>query len=230
MGSPEHEVDRGDYERQHSVSMSSFKMLKIPVTFAMYDVFCGETGKDKPADQCWGRDKRPVINVSYWDAVDFALWISQQTGWQCRLPTEAQWEYACRAGKQSPFSTGENISTEQANYNGIYPYKNGTKGYFWGKTSPVAHYGSKPWGFYDPNPWGLYDMHGNVWEWCASEFDEGYSGLEQKDATEDRSNLSRRVVRGGDWNYSANGLRSAARCRCSPVFRNYFTGFRLIRI
>ncbi|TVR59242.1 MAG: hypothetical protein EA420_16295 [Candidatus Competibacteraceae bacterium] len=223
MGSPESEEGRDSDERPHRVRVAAFQMLRTPVTFAMYDAFCAATGREPPKDQGWGRADRPVINVSYWDAVDYADWLSGATGWRCRLPTEAEWEYACRAGTTTPFWTGNALTTKQANYNGsVVPYGGAPQGLYREKTTPVR--------LFPANPWGLHDMHGNVWEWCASEYDPGYAGLEQGDASGDRHNHSFRVLRGGSWNLNARSLRCAQRNWFYPVYRILLRGFRLARI
>lgn len=153
MGSPANEPGRQGDEDQTQITISPFKMSKYEITFAQYDLFCEETGKAKPKDNTWGRENRPVINVNWVDANAFAKWLG------CRLPTEAEWEYACKAGSDTPFNTGNNLTTNQANYDGNYPYNGNATGSYRQKTSPV--------GSFAPNAWGLYDMHGNVWEWCS---------------------------------------------------------------
>ena len=221
MGSPEDEEGRRADERQHRVQVAAFQMLKTPVTFVMFDVFCGATGREQPKDQGWGRADRPVIWVSYWDAVDYAAWLSMQTGWTCRLPTEAEWEYACRAGSVTPFWTGATISPDQANYNGNYPYGRGPKGIYRDKTTPVDQF--------PPNPWGLKDMHGNVWEWCASKYDATYVGLERQDASRGRLSQDARALRGGSWSDLPAWVRSAFRNWSAPTNRFGNAGFRLAR-
>jgi len=204
MGSPANEPERDDNERKHMVTLSAFKMSKYAVTFEQYDAFCDEMGFQKPGDEGWGRGKRPVINVNWEDANNFALWMG------CRLPTEAEWEYACRAGTTTAFNTGNSLSKSQANYGGS-------------KTTPV--------GSYPPNAWGLYDMHGNVWEWCNDWLDD-YSTSAQtnpkgpSEASKDYG--SRRVSRGGSWNYDARHCRSASRRSNHPDDSYGNLGFRLV--
>jgi formylglycine-generating enzyme required for sulfatase activity len=223
MGSPPEEQERLEHEQQHPIQVNSFEMLKIPVTFAMYDAYCEIRDLNKPKDEGWGRGTRPVINVAYWNVVQYCLWLKKQTGWQIRLPTEAEWEYACRAGTTTPFWTGETITPKQANFDGSYPafYSGGIKGVRRGMTTPV--------GEFPPNPWGLHDMHGNVWEWCSSEFDENYSGMEQLNACHRPENQNPRVVRGGSWYNVASVLRSASRNKLSPKLHFLKVGFRLVR-
>jgi len=197
---------------QHQVTLSGFKMSKYAVTFAQYDAFCEATGRSKPSDDGWGRGNRPVINVSWNDATDFAQWMG------CRLPTEAEWEYACRAGTSTPFNTGDCLSTAQANYNGNFPYSNCIKGSYFERTQPV--------GSYAPNAWGLFDMHGNVWEWC-SDWYGSYSSFHQTNPTGPASG-SNRVLRGGSWNYLGTACRSAYRINFEPSTRFNGSGFRLV--
>jgi len=206
MGSPISEVNRGDNETQHKVTLSSFKMSKYEVTFEQYDTYCNATGHKKPVDEGWGRGNRPVINVSWEDATAFAEWM------ECRLPTEAEWEYAARAGTTTPFNTGNNLTTSQANYDGNYPYNNSEK------TLPV--------GSFAPNARGLYDMHGNVWEWCSDWYGD-YSTSAQTNPKGESSG-SIRVLRGGSWRNDASYCRTANRNRSTPGFRRNDVGFRLV--
>ena len=212
MGSPTSEVDRSSDETQHQVTLSAFKMSKYEVTFEQYDLFCEATGRSKPDDGGWGRGNRPVINVSWYDASAFAEWMG------CRLPTEAEWEYAARAGTTTPFSTGNNLTTSQANYHGYYPYNNNAEGEYRRKTLPVGSFAA--------NAYGLFDMHGNVWEWC-SDWYGAYSASAQTNP-KGASSGSYRVLRGGSWYSYARFCRSAYRDSYTPDFRLINLGFRLV--
>ena len=212
MGSPENEFGRETGEIQHSVTLSAFRMSKFEITFDQYDMFCDATGRNKPDDSGWGRGSRPVINITWADAVAFAEWMN------CRLPTEAEWEYACRAGTTTPFNTGENILTSDANYDGTYPYHNFKKGELRGKTLPV--------GSFQPNAWGLYDMHGNVWEWCQ-DWLEKYS-LDPQTNPKGPSHGNLHIGRGGSWKNMAQRCRSAYRYGRSPTHKSNVLGFRLV--
>jgi len=214
MGSPVSEKDRESDETQHQVTLSAFRMSKYEVTFEQYDAFCVATGRSKPSDEGWGRGKRPVINVSWDDAKAFADWIG------CRLPTEAEWEYAARAGTTTPFNTGNCLRTEQANYDGNNPYSTCSKGEYRQKTMPVGSFAA--------NTWGLHDMHGNVWEWC-SDWYGAYPSAAQTNPKGPAS-ASSRVIRGGSWGNDANYCRSARRISRAPGRRNDFIGFRLVSL
>ena len=224
MGSPEDEAERSSDERQHEVEIAQpFALGQYPVTFEEYDRFCAATGRNKPNDQGWGRGRRPVINVDWHDALAYCAWLSDQTGQTYRLPTEAEWEYACRAGTTTPFYFGDTLNTDQANYHGNYTYGAGRKGEYRKHTTPV--------GQFPANAWELYDMHGNVWEWIGSVFDADYGGAEQRsaDTSESGDRVVRRVVRGGSWNFGPLRLRSAFRFWNTPDNRIYGLGFRISR-
>ena len=149
MGSPVTEPDRKDDEIQHKVTLSAFKMSKYCITYSQYDMFCEATGREKPRGS--ERGNLPVTQVTWYDAVAFAEWMG------CRLPTEAEWEYAARANTTTPFYTGNCLTSEQANFNGKEPYTNCLKSENRKKPLPV--------GSFPPNAFGLYDMHGNIWQW-----------------------------------------------------------------
>ena len=169
-------------------------------------------------------DHYPVVGVSWDDAVAYGEWLSKKTGRKFRLPTEAEWEYACRAGEKTPFNTGENLTTDQANYDGNYPYNGNAKGEYRQKTVAVESF--------EPNKWGLYNMHGNVWEWCSDWFGGKYydeckaSGTVTNPAGP--STGSDRVLRGGGWGSNAGRCRSATRDWSSPGLRSDLVGFRLV--
>jgi sulfatase modifying factor 1 len=229
MGSPKDEKERDpDEGPQHKVSFAQlFYLGTHEVTFDEYDVFAFLIKHDggcadcheviRPSDNGWGRGKLPVINVSWEDAQCYAEWLYHKTGKHYRLPTEAEWEYACRAGTTTPFSFGDNITPEQVNYNGNYPYAGGVKGLYREKTVPVK---SLP-----ANPWGLYEMHGNVWEWCA----DWYGDYTPEAVVDPAGPLegSFRVLRGGSWYSRAGYARSAYRGRYIPAGHIVDYGFRL---
>ncbi len=220
MGSPVHENGRYSIERQHEVVVQDFILGQYAVTFAQYDQFVKATGWRKPNDNQWGRELRPVIDVSWHDALAYAAWLSEQTGHCYRLPTEAEWEYACRAGAKTAFSSGDFINTEQANFNGSLDYGDVAEpGQYRKQTVEV--------GSFPANHYGLYDMHGNVWEWTASVYSENYNGEELSGAQ--MSQDSYRMLRGGSWVNTKRSLRCASRIRRDANDRADFIGFRLAR-
>jgi formylglycine-generating enzyme required for sulfatase activity len=223
MGSPETEEGRSpDEGPQHEVTFGQpFALGKYPVTFQEYDQFCAQTGREKPPDQRWGRGRRPVINVSWEDAQAYCAWLSAQTEHPYRLPSEAEWEYACRARTTTPFWTGETISTEQANYDGNFTYGSGRKGLYRKQTTPVDTF--------EANRWGLHDMHGNVGEWCEDCWHDSYKGAPQDGSAWLQGNCSGRVVRGGSWDDRPWLLRSAYRNGVGPGRRYINLGFRVSR-
>jgi formylglycine-generating enzyme required for sulfatase activity len=228
-------------ETVHSVTLGAFQIGAYEVTFEEYDAFCTATKREKPADEGWGRGKRPVINVSWEDVVAYCNWRSKQEGleevykingsrisanWQAngyRLPTEAEWEYAARAGgKKVRFGNGRDIADpKEINFNASAGYK---KPY-----SVVGEYRRKtlPVGSFAPNALGLYDMSGNVWEWCWDWYDS-YSTSAQTNPKGPNTG-SVRVLRGGSWYFYPQGCRVAYRYYLTPGYRNVLIGFRLSR-
>ena len=257
MGSPETEVERSTDETQHQVKVSDFYMGKYEVTVGEFKRFIAESGYKTDAEKAgdsyvWNGSKavltkgvnwrygvsgrvrpkseenHPVVHVSWNDAVEYCRWLSEKTGKWYRLPTEAEWEYACRAGSRTPFNKGGNITTSQANYDGNYPYNNNRRGQYRAKTVAVDTF--------TPNAWGLYNMHGNVWEWCDDVYgDKYYDECKSKGLVENPDGPppeagSGRVLRGGSWGGNAGGCRSACRACDSPDNRSSTVGFRLVYI
>jgi formylglycine-generating enzyme required for sulfatase activity len=220
MGSPANEAERGDNESpQHQVTVPSFFMGKYPLTQAQYQAIMGKN----PA--YFKGNNRPVENVSWDDAVRFCQKLSQRTGKNYRLPSEAEWEYACRAGTKTPFSFGDNITTDLVNYNGNYPYKSAPKGKYREQTTDVGTFPPT----FPPNPFGLYDMHGNVWEWCEDDWHENYiDAPTDGSAWNSQSGSNTKLLRGGSWDDLARYCRSAARNGDSRDFRYNYDGFRVV--
>nr|VFK56990.1 MAG: Formylglycine-generating enzyme, required for sulfatase activity, contains SUMF1/FGE domain [Candidatus Kentron sp. TUN] len=227
MGSPEDEKNRdSDEGPQRRVRIQPFALGVTEVTFEEYDRFAKATKRKLPDDKGWGRGKRPVINVSWHDATEYAQWLSEQTGEKYRLPTEAEWEYAARAGTETPFSTGECITTDQANYNGDYDYAG------CGAKTGVDRKKTVPAGSLPANPWGLQEVHGNVWEWTADCWHGDYKDAPTDGGAwgEENNGYCRgRMVRGGAWSNKPRYIRSANRNDRSTNEANFYTGFRLAR-
>jgi formylglycine-generating enzyme required for sulfatase activity len=220
MGSPTNEAERNNDEGpQHQVTVPSFFMGKYPLTQAQYQAIMGKN----PA--YFKGNNRPVENVSWDDAVLFCQKLSQRTGKNYRLPSEAEWEYACRAGTKTPFSFGDNITTDLVNYNGTYPYKSAPKGKYREQTTDVGTFPPT----FPPNPFGLYDMHGNVWEWCEDDWHENYiDAPTDGSAWNSQSGSNTKLLRGGSWSGLARYCRSADRNRYSRDNRNFNDGFRVV--
>ena len=213
MGSPASEKERFDDEQRHRVTLTrGFWLADTACTQALWQAVMGSIPSDFK-----GNAQLPVEQVS-WDAVtrQFLAKLKQRLpGLEARLPTEAEWEYACRAGTETPFHFGAQITPAHVNYDGNYPYAGGAKGEYRKKTVPVK---SLP-----ANAWGLYEVHGNVWEWCA----DGYGPYPTGEATDPQGvpNAESRVLRGGSWGGTARGCRSAHRGHNTPGPRGI--GFRL---
>jgi formylglycine-generating enzyme required for sulfatase activity len=216
MGSIAGELDReNDESPQHRVSVPSFYIGRFAVTQAQWQKVMGTSPSG------FKGEKNPVENVTWNDAQEFCKKLSQQTGRQYRLPSEAEWEYACRAGTTTPFHFGETITTDLANYDGNYTYGSGTKGVYRIKTTPV--------GSFPANEFGLCDMHGNVWEWCADIWHDNYNGAPiNGSAWVEGGNSSFKVLRGGSWSFNPGSCRSAKRVRAIPEYLNDSLGFRLV--
>ncbi|MEW6220412.1 MAG: formylglycine-generating enzyme family protein [Thermodesulfobacteriota bacterium] len=216
MGSPEDEPERDGDEQQHEVILTrAFWLADTACTQALWKAVMGR----KQLSQFRG-DLRPMESVSWDQCMDFVRRINKQLpGLGLRLPFEAEWEYACRAGTTTPFSFGATITPEQVNYDGNYPYAGGRKGLYRNETVEV---GSLP-----ANPWGLFEMHGNVWEWCSDWYGDYPTGSVVD--PEGSSTRSGRVLRGGSWVIDAWRCRSAYRYRIDPANRYVFIGFRLAR-
>ena len=216
MGSPSTEAGRHADEQQRRVILATpFAVGVSEVTFAEWDacVAGGGCGGHRPDDGGWGRGRRPVVNVSWQDAQAYVAWLSAATGADYRLLTEAEWEYAARAGTTTPFHTGATISTDQANYDGLRPpYGSGVRGVYRAQTTEA--------GSFTPNAFGLHDVHGNT----AELVQDCYEGTARGGNT-----CSGRVVRGGSWASRPELLRSAYRSWCAPDLRNHLNGFRVAR-
>ena len=229
MGSPETEPERQDWENpQHYVDVPEFFMGKYPVTQGQWETVMGKNhlwqvimgNKNNPSR--FKGANRPVENVNWYNAREFCQKLSQITGKKYSLPSESQWEYACRAGTTTPFYFGETITSELVNYNGNYTYANVPKGKYRKETTDV--------GIFPPNAFGLYDMHGNVWEWCQDVWHRNYEGAPTDGSPwETGGDNSRSPLRGGSWINNPNQCRSAYR---NYIYRRDYhgdlIGFRIV--
>ena len=214
MGTEEKEIERLVEEKKwegfrrekprHEVTIKPFLIGKYPVTQAQYEEVIGRNPSRLRDD-----NRRPVECVSWNEAEEFCQRLSEKTGKEYRLPTEAEWEYACRAGTTTPYHFGENITDKLANYD-----------------HNVS--GTTAVGKYSPNAFGLYDMHGNVWEWCRDDFYEDYVGAPNDGSAwiSSRSSLNK-VARGGSWDLNPRFCRSACRYWYSPDYTDDGLGFRV---
>ena len=226
MGAPNYELKRQDSEGfQHSVTVPPFCMGKFAVTQAQWQAVAA-LAKVKielnPNPSGSKGAKRPVERVSWYEAVEFCDRLSLKTGKQYRLPSEAEWEYACRAGTTTPFYCGETITPDLANYDGNHTYYgSGSQGAYRGQTTEV--------GTFLANVFGLYDMHGNVWEWCLDHWHDNYQGAPTNGtAWVTDGNSDGRLGRGGSWLDNPGNCRSAYRSYFAPGAQNYALGFRVV--
>ena len=245
MGSPADEPGRyGDEGPQHWVQLDEFFLSQTPITQAQWRAVAQWQRREDEDGELWPEvldadpvakldnaqrfagEQRPVVNVSWHDAMVFCQRLRLRTGKNYTLPSESQWEYACRAGTTTPFHFGDTISTKLANYDGSELYGGGQKGEYRQQTTDVASFPA--------NPWGLHDMHGNVWEWCADHWHSNYNGAPEdgrawinEEAKEDKNSSNDRLLRGGSWVYYPRYCRSAFRDDVHPDDRNGSIGFRV---
>jgi len=205
----------GDLDEKpvQTLTIQRFAMSRYETTFDEYDYFAEITGRAKPSDNGWGRGQQPVININREDIKLYLKWLNQLTGQTYRLPTEAEWEYAARAGTTTDYWWGPQIGINQANCDGCQSQ--------WDNKRPALV------GSFAPNPFGLYDIVGNVWEWTCSKYEEKYNGQEQQCNYQHQNDLG--VIRGGSWlSYAKNG-RVANRGKNRLFYRQNYIGFRLVK-
>jgi formylglycine-generating enzyme required for sulfatase activity len=226
MGSPATEKESYNRERpQHQVTLQPFFMGKFPVTQAQWRAVAAleQVNRElEPNPSYFKGENRPVERISWYDAKEFCDRLSRKTGKPYHLPSEAQWEYACRAGTTTPFHFGETITTDLANYRGSVSYSSGSKGIYREETTPVGSFGVA-------NAFGLYDTHGNVWEWCADHWHSNYEGAPTNGSAwlVDNDNHPR-LLRGGSWYVAPDNCRSAYRYYDYPDSRYNGIGFRVV--
>ena len=216
MGSPDSEAGHLPDETRHRVRVSR------PFYLSIHEVTRRQWTTVMPVEPLGisdGSEDSPVVNVNWFEVRDFVDRMNQLGPERFRLPTEAEWEYACRGGSVTPYSTGETLSTDQANYDGRFPLPGQPQGTARGKLASV--------GTFPPNAWGLFDMHGNAWEWTSDAYCP-YGG----DATDPRATCDAplMVIRGGSWRLNADSARCALRYTHKPEDRGDSLGFRLVRV
>ena len=227
MGSPETEEDSNDYERpQHQVTIKAFCLGKYQVTQAQWKAVAAfpQVNKELKLDPSYFKgDNLPVECVSWNDAQEFCARLSRMANKTYRLPTEAEWEYACRAGTTTQFHFGQTITTDLANYCGHGTYGDGVEGVYRKETTEVGSFGVA-------NNFGLYDMHGNVWEWCQDDWHSDYEGAPTDGSawlsSEESSNT--KLLRGGSWNSYPGNCRSASRDGNNLDYDHINVGFRVV--
>jgi formylglycine-generating enzyme required for sulfatase activity len=241
MGAPEGEEGSSAKERPlHRVTLGEFLLGQTPITQAQWRAVAEWERQEHEEAELWAQDldpdpvaklsdpdrfrgnERPVVNVSWLEAMAFCQRLRLRTGKNYTLPSEAQWEYACRAGTTTPFHFGATISTELANYDGRPAYGDGPVGKYRQQTTDVASFPA--------NPWGLHDMHGNVWEWCADRWHANYEGAPEDGRPwleENAPGDNDRLLRGGSWYHVPWDCRSACRNGFHPGLRSLNCGFRV---
>ena len=209
--------NNGDDDEKPAVkiTLGDYAIGMYEISFEEYDRFCLDTRRDKPDDQGWGRGQHPVINVSWIDAKDYLAWLSKKTSQRYRLPTDAEWEYAARAGTTTRFWWGDELQRAKANCEGCGSLWDGEK------TSEV--------GKFPANPFGLHDTAGNVFEWVEDCFHNTFEDAPKDGAAVDKPGCGKRVIRGGAWSFPVKEIRSANRWRDFPTRRSDDTGFRVVR-
>ena len=223
MGSPASEAERiGNEGPQHRVELQSFFLGQTPVTQAQWKEVASWSQvnlKLNPDPAIFKGANRPVEQVSWEEATEFCRRLSKRTKLVYTLPSEAQWEYACRAGTTTPFAFGDTLTPDLANYDGKYTYGSGLKGQYRQKTTDVGSFAG--------NAWGLQDMHGNVWEWCLDPWHDSYKGAPADGSAWTAGGGTSRLLRGGSWNSLPARCRSACRSINPPDNRNSNVGFRV---
>ena len=243
MGAPETEADSSERERPaHRVTLGEFLLGQTPITQAQWRAVAAWQRLEHEDVELWPEsldpdpvanlddadrflgEERPVVNVSWHDAMAFCQRLRLRTGKNYTLPSEVQWEYACRAGTTTPFHWGATISTKLSNYDGRNVYGDGEKGEYRRQTVDVASFPA--------NPWGLHEMHGNVWEWCADHRHDNYKGVLEDgcvwiDEEAKKDALKSKLLRGGSWGIHPRNCRSACRDSFRPDARDVLIGFRV---
>lgn len=204
-----------DERPARELRLRPFAIGAYEVTFDDYDRFCVGTGRIPPDDEGWGRGRRPVVNVSWDDAQAYVDWLSGQTGMRYRLPTDAEWEYAARAGSESRFWWGDDLAQDLANCAGCGSLWDG------GRSALV--------GRFPPNAFGLHDTAGNVFEWVADCWNDTYAEAPTDGSALETTGCGKRVIRGGAWSFPPKEVRSANRWRDFPERHSDDTGFRVAR-
>ncbi len=205
----------GDERPPIGIKLKPFAMGIFEITFNEYGLFCADTGRNLPDDEGWGRGRRPVINVSWEDALAYTQWLSHKTGHNYRLPSDAEWEYAARGNSETRYWWGQQVDKPRANCEGC--------GSIWdGEKSSLV-------GRFSPNHFGLHDTAGNVFEWVADCLHDDFSQDPTDGSPVDRPQCGKRIIRGGAWSFPPKEVRSANRWRDFPTRRSDDTGFRVAR-